>query len=266
MSDKDDLLSQLESIVEDASQGDDGNHSDPLKTLVGEGKDFDSVEDLVKKAQGKKDADEHIKRLEEEAEKRRLQLLAVLEKVKGSGISSSDTGQQTPQGISDAGPTSQQGGAGKESTGLSAEETERLLVQTLEKRETAKKVQANQQASLAGLLKIYGSKEKVTEALTTASEKLGMSTQELSEVSARSPSAFFRMMGLDPDKAGAPSNLPQGRHAQGDLLGGRSSQEVNTIDDAIAKIRDPKESESFMSNWKEHEKIIQSRLKDLGIG
>jgi hypothetical protein len=154
--------------------------SSTFESLVGEGKKFQSPEDLAK---GKMEADQFIEQLkQEQAELReelskRLTSEEVLEKIR-------ENNQQ--QGQSQGDNTSPQ---------LSEERLSELVKNTLESTRTEETKQNNVQSVDQQLVNQFG--DKAGEWLNTKSQELGVSIAFLQDVASTSPAAFFNTVGLN---------------------------------------------------------------------
>lgn len=153
-----------------------------LEELVGDGKKFKDAEALAK---AKAESDRFIAQLLREknevteALQKRIKeedFLTKLESLSRAG--SPSAGDNPPQ-------------AGTEATALTPEDIEKII----EKREADRTRKANIDKSLARLQEVYGDNYK--QHVATQAQSLGVSTEFLTDVMARNPNAFFRVIGLD---------------------------------------------------------------------
>jgi YesN/AraC family two-component response regulator len=180
--------------------GSDLPHVDPNKNyveeLVGESKKFKTVEEL---ARGKYEADQFIERLKQEQAALREELNSRKRLEEVADLLSS---QQKNQSIEGQPPARDDG---DKNTALTPEQLEKMLEERLTKREQQQVRDKN----------INTVKEKLTEAfgqnyaakLQQEANALGVSKEYLTNLAAESPSAFFRLVGLDASTKQQQGNL-----------------------------------------------------------
>ncbi len=156
-----------------------------LETLVGDGKKFQTAEQL---AESKLQADQYIEKLKGDLAALQSQVSA------GSGVSSealdrilaeiksNQTGTPPVKSSSDS---SNQSGAGP---------TEAEIVKIIERRELAQVAARNTETAMAQVRKVYGDKSE--QFLTKLATDVGMSVDELKAIAARSPASFVKIAGL----------------------------------------------------------------------
>lgn len=159
---------------------------DYLEALVGEGKKFKDVSSLAK---GKAEADAYVKLLEarlDEANKElntRTSLDSFLDQMKAqkSPVAPEPTPTPTP--------------GGQEKHGIDDSDIEARLEALLARREAAKASESNAERVKRVLNEQLG--DKTSTFIKQKSQELGMSTEDLSGFAQKSPSAFFRLVGID---------------------------------------------------------------------
>lgn len=197
------------SIFQPADQAKNGTETAPLNDLVGEGKKFKTVDDL---ARGKLEADRFVDKLTNEQKELRAELaqrLAEIEALK--------RGQTAP--VEAPKPTEQPPVQKPQTQDLNSE-VERIIQQ----REQAKAVQSNIETVTEKMTKTFGTTEKAAEVVMQKARELGMSTDELRDMAANSPKAFFRLMGVD-DK---PVTTSPGTTSWGNVRSQPSKVEVSS--------------------------------------
>jgi hypothetical protein len=175
---------------EESKEPTQGNQTteDILSQLVGEGKKFKTVEDL---ARGKLEADRFISDLTEEQKELRNALkeyeekLAKTETVKdlfGNKDSASSKDNQAEQ--------------------MTTEDILKLVDERLTKRTAAQQEAANKERANAALLKHFGNDDAKARAFVKSeAERLGVGTDFLKDMSAKSPEAFLRLVGVNQPRA-----------------------------------------------------------------
>lgn len=168
------------------------NRTNVLDDLVGEGKKFVTVEDLVKKIEH---ADAFIETLKSENATLRDELSkavtsgdrkALLEKLMANLTNgTTDDGVTTPDQ-----PQNKQDNPVKS---LSHDD----VVKILEQRAAAEQAQRNLAQALEPVKKVYGDKTKET--LTAKAAELGLSLDELEAIGKKSPQAFQAIVGISRD-------------------------------------------------------------------
>jgi hypothetical protein len=174
-----------------------------IEQLVGPDKKFKTVEAAL---QGKVEADAFVAKLTSEAaELKRLLQEAEVEKERLRARASIVDRLNQPNEPATAGTQNQQPVVTPQGPALSADD----VVSLIRKTDMEKAAQANLQKVDAELVKTFGG-EAVAFVRQKASE-LGFSTDELLNVGARSPDAFFNMIGVTRQGAGGnPMYAPSG--------------------------------------------------------
>src|SRR3990167_440993 len=158
-----------------------------LNELVGEGKKFQTVEDLAK---GKKESDAFIEQLKTEQAALRAQLVELDAKAK-EGATLKDLMAK----LEATKPNSN----GKDGTaGLSQDEISKLVLSTVEQRDkdlarTTNRTKANEEV----LKKFQGDAAKASAYVEAKATELGLSKEALGNLSETSPAAFAQLLGLN---------------------------------------------------------------------
>lgn len=155
-----------------------GQQSDPLSELVGEGKKFKTVEDLAK---GKTEADAYIEQLKQELAEMRedLNKRAGLEDVLDSVKAAQSTSQEptkTPE--------------------IDESMLDKLVEQKITAIESQRTAQENEAAANAKMVEHYGDVEKAKAAFTAKAAELNMDPASLRSMAQQSPKAFMTLMGV----------------------------------------------------------------------
>ena len=161
---------------------------DTLAQLVGEGKKFKTVEDL---ARGKLEADAFIETLKSEQMEMRQTLKEFeeqMQKMKTVGEVLSERKAQDQDG--------------NQPNQITAEEIVKLVDERLTKQTTAQAAAANREKANAHILKYFnGDSAKAREHVAKEAERIGVDRETLGELSAKSPEAFLRLVGIGQPKA-----------------------------------------------------------------
>lgn len=166
-----------------------------LVELVGEGKKFKDPESL---ARGKMESDLHIaeqaRRLQELEQElaRRKTAEEILEQIK--------TGKQT--GEEQTPPTQNQQ--------VATPDIQKIVSEHLAREKSLETKTRNGQAVSDRLVKEFGSEVEANKEINKKARELNLSVQDLQEQALRSPTAFYRLMGLDNPRQAAPA-APTGR-------------------------------------------------------
>ena len=157
----------------------------PLEVLVGEGKKFKSVEDLAK---GKIKSDNFIKQLQNELAELRDQVgkHQTMEEIKTQILSSLKQEKPLEQPVQP--PTHEPNDSDKV-------DVESLVATLLEKREIETRQKTNKQVVQDALEKKFGADAQLI--LNQKAKELSVSLDYLAKVAHESPSAFFRLVGID---------------------------------------------------------------------
>ncbi len=168
---------------------------DYLTELVGEGKKFKSVEELAK---GKAYADSAIdvlKRKLDDLNKElntRVSLEQFLDKQKNPAV-------VTPPVVPPV----------EQNAGLDDSTLEERLLKILETREAQKTTESNAQRVQRVLVEQFG--DQAQHLINNKAKELGMSTQALKELASKTPTAFFRLVGVDESAQRTPAGVPAPR-------------------------------------------------------
>jgi hypothetical protein len=175
------------------------NQSTSLDSLVGEGKQYKTVEALVA---GKLEGDRYIQTLKEEldAEKEKVakadhakELLEKLQEEKAQAQSA------VPAVVPD--PTLDQNTSGS----LSEEDLKALVTKTLEETNNAVTEAANVRTVNETLIARYGDTDKAQEAIKAKSVELDVTTEYLEDVAKGNPAVFFKLIS-DGTRSSTPSH------------------------------------------------------------
>lgn len=153
----------------------DTSKDDLFTSLVGEDKKFKTPEDLAK---GKMESDQFIEQLKTEAK----QLREELER------------RPTKEELLDTIRASQKDGTDNQD-GLDAEAVRKLINEQVTAYDSEKLATKNIETAAQRMVDLYGA--KAGEETVKRARELGMSVEELKQLSARSPQAFYNVMGLD---------------------------------------------------------------------
>jgi hypothetical protein len=168
-----------------------------VEDYVGEGKQFPSVEVLLK---SKLDSNKFVKQLEAETKAERearleaellVEATRKLHSQNANGSENRQTGAEPSQT-----PSGQQ-------TALTVEDLDKILDQ----KEARKRQEANLKTVTDSLNRVHGTPEKARAFLTSKATELGMEMETLAGLAQNSPHAFLKLVGVD-NTAAAPSILP----------------------------------------------------------
>lgn len=157
--------------------------TNPLETLVGEGKKFATVDDLAK---GKLEADAFIERLTQE----QAQLRADLGRVQNADQQLIELRAEV-QALRAAKPE-----ASKDNTSspLTVDGIKALVAETITRAERDRTVEQNINAANASMVDFYGDVNKASTAVQAKAAELGLSMEALKDIAAKSPSAFQKII------------------------------------------------------------------------
>jgi len=187
---------------EDPTVEERNDEPDFLFELVGDGKKFRDAQAL---ARGKKEADDFIEELKRQNEELRKELdkqdyaKELLENMK-----TENQHLHTKEAPVDEDHTKSK----VEGSEGSDVDIESIVEQALSKREQANKAQGNRTKVNQKLHEVWG--DKAAEMLRERANELDLDFDSLKEVSERSPTAFFRMLGIDSNSNKPPASPPKG--------------------------------------------------------
>jgi cell division ATPase FtsA len=168
--------------------------SNPLDDLVGEGKKFATVEDMAK---GKVESDRFIEQLQSEMAgiredlDKRLTSEQVLEEI-NRRATRSEVDTTPPARAEDVSELVK-----RELSGLRAKE------------ETEKNIEVSNQK----MISTYGT-EKAIQILTDKAREMGVTPDFLKSVAAKSPQAFYSLIGIDSKASAAPAPIGTGSNTE----------------------------------------------------
>lgn len=180
-----------------------------LDELVGEGKKFQTAEDLAK---GKKDADVYIASLLERLDTIKGEYETVSQKAAKTEALENLLNKLTKKEEDTVTDSTEKGipeNLGNQPQALSQDD----IVKILEAREASQQADRNKNEAIAKVAKVYGDKTK--EVLEARAVALGMTVDELTKLAERSPTAFVSLVGV----SSTPSTVAMARGsspAQGD--------------------------------------------------
>lgn len=152
-------------------------------------------------AKGYATSQEYIKQLEQQASELREDLTKakygeeLLKEIRAQAPSATESSNSTPEASSteDPAPTSQ---------GVSEENLQSLIEQTLTQREAANTAKQNLEATDAKLTELYGTES--SKVIEEKGRELGMSKERLQAIASESPNAFFKLIGEEAPKVSNP--------------------------------------------------------------
>lgn len=155
---------------------------DYYSELVGEGKKFKSEKDL---ARGKWESDQYIKRLrtELEAAKAELQNKSSMEELVNKLRNEERTSENPP--------------STPERPVLTEDDFENKVLELLAKKERERNLETNMERVSRVLEENFGSSDAARLALNKAAKETGMSMEEIRDLAKRSPSAVFKLIGVN---------------------------------------------------------------------
>lgn len=159
-----------------------------LEELVGEGKKFESPEEL---ARGKAEADAFIARLENEQQQLRDELNKRLKLEEFRDLLNSQ-----PSNSNQRKPDDEEPQTGK--SAMSPEEIERLLEERLNRRDAQQTAMQNVNAVKEKLQGTYG--PNYAQHLKRQAAEIGMTEQEVERLAASNPKVLFKLFGVDEKK------------------------------------------------------------------
>lgn len=166
-----------------------------LEELVGEGKKFKSVEDL---ARGKAEADAHIARVQAEAEGLRTELRNRARL--GDLVDQLANLPKNPPADPPAHPPTPDAG-----DSLDPAKVQQMLNDLLTQREQQSVTDRNLNTVKTELVKAFG--PGYADILASKANSLGLTKEALNDLAAKSPQAFFTLVGVNPGASPAPSGF-----------------------------------------------------------
>lgn len=154
-----------------------------ISALVGSDKMYKTEADLAKALQAKED---HIKKLEKENGGMREDL-ARLEGAASSADKLDEVIKQLTAGRSHE---------GEDTPALSREEVRKLVNEAVTSSKTEEVMKTNINKAQASVLEKYKDEEAARAFIKEKAAELGMSTQDLQKVAAKSPQGFLRLVGM----------------------------------------------------------------------
>lgn len=179
-----------------------------LRQFVGEGKKYRSEEELAK---AYANADRFIQHLTTQTDELKSELdkrMAVEDFIKQT--TQQDTSQQkddqvdpNPGNTPDVTATEP-----KESKQVDESELIERIKAELRKEKESESADKNLDTTINHLREVYGDDSKVNEVIKTKAAELGVSVDYLQDTAAKSPSAFYRLIGVDTPKTSSSSPRP----------------------------------------------------------
>jgi hypothetical protein len=163
-----------------------------LEDLVGDGKKFKSVEDLVR---GKLEADRFIEQIKQENQELREDLATRARVEEVIGRLNPNTSSQKP---TEETPPNHEGNP-SEGAASKPVDIDAAITAALEKRETANRQTSNVNEVKSTLSKVWG--DGYASKLAEAAATLDMSKEDLNRLAANNPKLFYRAIGVDPNAA-----------------------------------------------------------------
>jgi hypothetical protein len=167
-----------------------------LDQLVGEGKKYATPEDLAK---AYINADGFIGTLKTELQDSRTELE---KRETAEDILKRVTAERAPPVTPTVVPVTTNAPV------QSDEDLDSRVTAILSKAEQNKQLLENTKTVITKLVDVYGSEAKANEVIVQKSKELGMSVKELQETAARSPRAFYTLVGLESQPKAAPAVHP----------------------------------------------------------
>lgn len=221
-----------------------------IEDLVGEGKKFRTLDDLVKKIHN---ADAFIEQLKDEGKNLRDELAKRtnaadnLEELRRE-IAALKTAPKQPDEPS------------PNTTGeLTAEKLEAVVASVITKQEQSRTARENLAASNQKMAEHFGGVDKAKEVFNQKASELGMSPSELKAIASKSPTAFFQMVGI----AGKPA--PKGPNMQSSVtntaaMPANSGQPQKGTREYYNSIRRERGNAAFFADVKLQQEIFQAKL------
>lgn len=199
----------MSDVFDTNDQGGESEKKSALDALVGEGKKFATVEDL---AAGKMEADQFIEQLKNEN-------LTVREQITKLEESKDQTGkiEELLKAVREAKQDSEEGNQSVSEDDLSKKIKE--IMQGVSAEATAK--QNRELGNKLVLAKAEGNVEAAKALLADRAKELGMSKDSLRELSESSPSAFAKLMEIDPSTVSSGVSKLKNEQGGGEVTGQR---------------------------------------------
>lgn len=160
----------------------DAPNTNPLEELVGEGKKFQTVEQL---ASAKLEADRTIQARNEELERHREEIRRQAEEIEAFKRQPREPLAQEPPRVADR-PVEDE--PNKDLASRIREEIRQAQEEDIQNQ--------NIRTVAVKLSEVYGSSDKAREVVAAKASELGLSVEFLQSVAAKSPKAFFTQLGL----------------------------------------------------------------------
>lgn len=169
---------------------DDNTANDRVKAddLVGEGKKFATVDDLAK---GKAESDAFINRLQEELKGLRDELTR--------SANANDNLAELQKEIAALKAAQSAEPRSNTSSELTTEKLEEIVTSVITKQEQSRTANQNIATANSEMIKQFGDKAK--EVFEQKASAIGMSVADLKAIASKSPTAFYQIVGINPDKA-----------------------------------------------------------------
>lgn len=164
-----------------------------LAELVGEGKKFANVEELAK---GKFFADQTLKTMEQRQDELRNDFLELREKY----TEKANLEELIKQLKEDRASSSHTPEANDNKPALDASQLDTLISKKMEEAESNRKASANYQQVVSKLTEQFGS--NYAQVLKQRTEELGLTGEDITALARKSPTAFFKTMGLETKQEG----------------------------------------------------------------
>jgi len=170
----------------------------PLENLVGEGKKFATVEDLAK---GKEESDKFIEQLKGEVNglredlDKRLTSEQVLEEINRRAAEAPRNEENT-------------------SSQTSVEDISEVVRKVLTGEKDKETTESNVATANNKMVEIYGA-DKASEMVTQKASELGVGVDFLKDAAAKSPDAFFKLLGVDAKATPIPAAQSGGENTEG---------------------------------------------------
>lgn len=166
--------------------------------LVGEGKKFQTIEDL---ARGKKEADDFINQLKDE----NAAIRSELSKLDNAEATFEELRKQIEELKAKKNPEPSPDTKGV----LTEDDVKALIRSSITESEKERTLEQNVAVANEGIIKAFGDATKAKEAVANRAVELGLSVSDLQSMAAKSPSAFLSVMGLNQTQKVKPDSFPK---------------------------------------------------------